>query len=211
MWRGASLVMPAPRRPARPQASHPLPRRLEMRREPRRRPNLEFVALPDEHRFVIEPERSLDPVVERHASLRIHAQDLARAEERGREGVARRREGRQAGQQRVDLRQELQAAAVERRRIERRIGVDAVESVLRQRLPERRRNRDPPLGVEAVGEMREESVHEAPRRQKPPRPDERNSNAAALKRGLLTGWRGITWDPMGVKQTAGNSRPRNLP
>src|SRR5208283_635454 len=93
------------------------------------------------------------------------------------------------------------------RRVERRIDIDTLEAVLRQRLPERRRDRNPTLGVEAMGEMRQEAVHQAPRRQRPPRPDERGSRAAARTRGLLTGWRGIAWDPMGVKQTPGDSRP----
>ncbi len=212
MWRGGSVTA-APRRPcSRAQASNPRPRRLEMRGEPRGLPDLELVPLPDEHRLLFEAERRLHPVVEHHPPLRIHAQDLARSEQRGGEGVARRRERRQRGQaaQSISARScwppQSSAGC-----IERGIGVDALESVLRQRLTEGGRNRDPALGVEAVGEMREEAVHEAPRRQKPAASGERSSTAAARKRGLLTGWLGITWDPMGVKQTAGDSRPRNRP
>ena len=141
-----------------------------MRLEARRLPDLELVPLPNEHRLVGQSERRLEALVERHPALCVHAQDLARAEQRGREGVAGRRTGRQRHKQRVDLGQQLQAPAVERRLIERPIGVDALEAVLRQNLPERRGDRDAALGVEAMGEMGEEAIHGAPRRANPPRP-----------------------------------------
>ena len=185
---GASSVTRAPRRPAPRAGAGPAPapprdaRRIATaprsgtcapaRRTPPRRSS---------------PSDAFSPVVERHPPLRIHPQDLARPQKRGREGVARRRERRQRGQQRIDLRQQPVAPAVERRLIERRIDVDALEAVLRQRLTEGRWNRDAALGVEPVGEMGEKAVHEAPRAHSPPASGERGSQAAARRRGPLTG------------------------
>ena len=132
------------------------------------------------------------------------AQDLAHAEKRGREGVASRRIGRHRLQQGVDLGDERVAAAVERRRVERRIGVDAGEAILRQHLAERRGNRDSPLGVEAMDEMGEKSIHRAAlQRAKGPAPGAFQRSATAPTRGQLTGWRGIAWDPMGVNESEG--------
>ena len=145
----------------RAQAPDPLPRLLEMGLEPRRLPDLELVALADEHRLVAEPQRRLQPLLEKDPALRIEAQDLARAQKRRREGVAGLRIGRHRLKQRVDLGDQRVAAAIERRRVERRIGEDALEAVLRQHLAKRRRNRNPPLGVEAVGEIRKKSIHQA--------------------------------------------------
>ncbi len=85
-----------------------------------------------------------------------------------------------------DLGQKPVAPAIERRNVERRIGVDALEAVLRQNLAERGRDRNPALGVEPVGEVGEETVQRArPRRARNRCRDERGSEAAA--RGPLTG------------------------
>ncbi len=203
MWRGASVMRdasapcPARRRRTRARAAS----RWAAKREGSQIWNL--CPCPTNTASLFEPERRLHPVVEHDPPLRIHAQDLARSKKRRREGVARRRERRQRGQQRIDLRQELVAPAVERRRIERRMDVDALEPVPRQRLTEGCRDRDPALGVEAVGEMREEAVHEAPRRRK----------SACLRRAGLAGGGaharsvdGMAWDNMGPHGRQTNRR-----
>ena len=188
-----------------PQAQNAAARLLEMGGEARRLPDLKLVPLPDERRLVAQPERRLQPLVHRHPPFRVHAQNLARAQERGRDGVAGGRKGRHRRKQRVDLGQKPVAPAIERRRVERRIGVDALEAVLRQNLPERRRDRNAALGVEAMGEMGEETVHGAPRRAQSRRPGERPTAASA--HDLLTGCRGIAWDPMGVNEATAIPAP----
>ena len=178
--------------------------------EARRLPDLELVPLPDERRLVPQSERRLQPLVERHPPFRIHAQDLARSQQRGREGVAVRRIGRHGREQRVDFHEQPVASAIERRRVERRIGVDPVEPVLRQNLPKRRRDRNSTLGVETMGEVGEETVQGArPRRAKEPRPNEQGSNGVGAAARSVDG---MLWDnmgPHGRQRSRGDSRPRN--
>src|SRR5271170_4559469 len=172
--------------------------------ETRRLPDLEFVPLPDEYRLAVESQRRLQPLLEKNPALRVEAQNLAHSEKRGGEGVASGRIGRHRLQQGVDLGDERVAAAVERRRVERGIGVDPREAVLRQHLAERRRNRDSPLGVEAMDEVGEKSIHHTALRRAGGRsPGASQRSATAHMRGQLTGWRGIAWDSMGVNESKG--------
>ncbi len=119
------------------------------------------------------------------------------------------RKWRHRHKQRVDLGQKPVAPAIERRGVERRIGVDALEAVLRQNLTVRRRDRNAALGVEAVREMGEESVHFAPRPAQSRGPDERPRGVPM--HDLLTGCRGIAWDPMGVNEATAIPAPGTSP
>ena len=194
------------------QAPDPRPRLFEMRLKAGRLPNLEFVPLAYEHGLAVEPQRRLQPLLEKNPALRVEAQNLAHAEKRGRERVAGGRVGRHGLKQRVDLGDERVAAAVERRRVERRIGVDPGEAILRQHLAERRGNRDSPLGVEAMDEVGEKSIHHTALRRAGERsPDASRRSATAHRRGQLTGWRGIAWDPMGVNESEGIPAPGTPP
>ena len=124
-----------------------------------RLPKLKLVALANEGDPVGNAGVGLQRLGQNHAAVLIDLQDLALADQRGREVLVVLRERLEVLQDRTDRGPELVAAGVDRLSVERRAAIEAVEPIHRQDRAERRRNRNPPLGIEPVGEGGNELVH----------------------------------------------------
>src|SRR6476619_1395281 len=100
-----------------------------------------------------------EPLRQNGASVLIDRKDFACAEQGGGELVALVRIGRQTFDKAVDLVDQPLASCVERRRIERRVAINAVKAVLGEDCAERCRNGDSALRVDFIGESRDKLVH----------------------------------------------------
>ena len=100
-------------------------------------PDLKFVTETDERHRVGDPRMGFEGLGELNAALAVDLQRLAGAIERQRKLLALIRIRRKARDQRLDLRQQRIAAGIERRPVERRIAIEAVEAVARQHRAER--------------------------------------------------------------------------
>ena len=112
--------------------------------------------------LVLDAGVSFERLGEDRSPLAVDLQDLARAVKRRRELLALFGIGWKARDQRLDLPEQRIAARVERGAVERRIAIEALETVAREHRAKRRRDRDPALGVEPQGVVRHEAVHDVP-------------------------------------------------
>src|SRR5262245_44675105 len=131
----------------------------ELRAETTRLPDLKLVTEAGEGDLVLDVGMGLQRLGEDRPPLAIDLQHLARAVERRRELLALLRIGRKARDQRLDLLEQRVAAGIERRTVERRVAVEAVEAVAREHCTKGRRNRHTSLGIEAQRVMGHETVH----------------------------------------------------
>src|SRR3990170_5594752 len=111
-----------------------------------RLPHLEFLAEADKGDVRGDAGVLAQAFGENGASVLIDGKNLARTEQRSRELIFLIRIRCEILDQRVDLVDQSLAAGVERRRIERRIAVDAVEAVLGEDCAERSRDRNAAFG-----------------------------------------------------------------
>src|SRR6187402_741113 len=118
----------------------PLARRCLIGFEALRFPHLKLLAEPDESNVAGNTGVVAQAFRQSCASILIDRENLARAEQGGRELVLLVRVRREVLDQCVDLVDEPLASGIERWRIERRIAIDAVETVFGENCAERSRD-----------------------------------------------------------------------
>ena len=122
-------------------------------------PHLELLAEADKSNVRSDAGVLPEPLRQNGAPILIDRKDLACAEQGCGELVALVRIGRQTFDKAVDLVDQPLAACVERRRIERRIAINAVKAVLGEDCAERCRNRHSAFRVDLICECRDKLVH----------------------------------------------------
>ena len=101
-----------------------------MRTEALGLPNLELVTESDERHRIANPGMHFYRIRQDDTPFRIDLQNLACPEQRRRQLIPLVRIGRQRRQKRIDLVQKHIAACVQGRRVERRMNVEPLESIL---------------------------------------------------------------------------------
>src|SRR5262249_37541465 len=134
----------------------------EFRAKAPRLPDLKLVTDAGESDLVLDAGMALQRLGEDGPPLAVGLQHFAAPLTRRRELLALLRIRWKASDQRLDFLEQCIAASVERRPVERRIAVEALETVARQDRAEGRRDRDPALGIEAQRIVGHEAVHNVP-------------------------------------------------
>src|SRR5262245_40356326 len=122
-------------------------------------PHLELLAEADKSDVRSDAGVLPEPLRQNGAPVLIDRKDLACAEQSRGKVVALVRIGRQTFDKAVDFVHQPLAASVERRRIERRIAINAVKAILSEDAAERCRDRDSAFCVDLIGESRNKLVH----------------------------------------------------
>ena len=128
----------------------------------RKRPGsqiLKFVSETDEDDCLHDSRMRFVRLAQDDTALAVDLERFAGAIERKRELLALIGIRRVVADQRLDLGQQRIAAGVDRRPIQRRMAVQAVEAIAGEHRAERRRYRNAALGVEAKRVVRDKAIH----------------------------------------------------
>src|SRR5262249_1173365 len=190
-----------------------------MRAEAFRLPQLKLLTEADEHDRIGDAGMRLQSLRQHHPALAVDLERLARPVERDCELLPLVRIRRKLLDQLVDLGEQRIAARIDRLTVERRIAVEAVESVAREHRTKRRRDGHTPLGIEPHRVIAHEAVHADthPTLTTKTRPSRSRLRATARPRAAILsdcgrrrpagrrypalGKFGISWDYMAVNAT----------